>query len=83
MRLTTLAITPFDLVQINQTEGVDGEVEEDLGSAIDAPIIEATDAFLGIKYANYIIFVAAFFSLLWAFINYKLIQKIDMKHESI
>ena len=60
------------------------EDNTDPSSQLDnSPVILKTDTLLAIKYANLIIFIAASFSLIWAFISYKLVAKVDMKVESI
>ena len=36
-----------------------------------------------IEYANIIIFSAAVFALIWAYINYVLVKKVEMKSDAI
>ena len=80
MRLSTDDI--YNFAQIIQEASVEGDT--DPNSQLDDPkIILKTDTLLAIKYANLIIFIAASFSLIWAFISFKLVSRVDMKAESI
>ena len=77
MRLSTDDI--YNFAQLSQEDGdIDPNSQLD-----DSSIILKTDTLLAIKYANIIIFVAASFSLIWAFISFKLVSKVDMKAELI
>ena len=78
MRISTDQI----FAQITQEASVEGDIDPS-GSLDDPNIILKSDTLLAIKYANIIIFVAASFSLIWAFISYKLVSRVDMKADLI
>ena len=48
------------------------------GQLDESPVLLKTETLLAIKYANLIIFIAASFSLIWAFISYRLVANVDM-----
>lgn len=74
----------INLAQQAQNE-TSANVTSDAG--LDEPsdtdgMVSSTD-FLAIQYANIIIFAAAIIALIWAFVCYKLVQRVEMKSESI